>query len=71
MKILRDRYELVQIFDNDEDTFACVEEWLKNPNFIKQAQAKRQKLLSEVVNVSEWMTDFVTTFAETREIPKS
>jgi hypothetical protein len=69
MKILRDRYELVKIFDNDEDTLAAVEAWLVNPHLIKQAQAKRQKLLAEVVNVSEWMTDFVVKFAETREIP--
>ncbi|HLA45381.1 MAG TPA: DUF354 domain-containing protein [Aggregatilineales bacterium] len=67
MKILRDRYELVEIYDNDADVMECVQRWLVNPHLIKQAQVKRQKLLSEVVNVSEWITDFVEDFVNKRQ----
>jgi uncharacterized protein len=66
MKILRDRYKLIETHENDTGALDCVERWLANPNLKAEAAAKRQILLGEVVNVSDWITNFVEDFVRNK-----
>lgn len=66
MRALRDRFGLIEFFESDDPTLACIESWLANPNLKAEAAAKRENLLSQVVNVSAWMTDFVEDFVQKR-----
>jgi hypothetical protein len=54
---------LADLYADDRGALACVERWLANPHLKAEAQAKRQALLEEVVNVSEWMSQYVEEFA--------
>lgn len=65
MNVLRERYHLADTF-SDERFLECVAQWLANPNLKAEAQANRQRLLDEMVNVSEWMSQFVETFVQQR-----
>jgi hypothetical protein len=62
MKILRDHYGLIQTFSGDEGVLAAVEAWLAHPNLKAEAAAKRERLLAESVNVSQWMVQFVEDY---------
>jgi hypothetical protein len=66
MRVLRDRYHLIETFQDDQAVLDCVEDWLAKPRLKAEAAVKRQQLLSEVVNVSDWITHFVEDFVAQR-----
>jgi len=62
MKLLRDQYGLVEFYADEEKAFATLEKWLADPHLLKKGQNARQQLVSDSVNVSQWITDFVQNF---------
>jgi uncharacterized protein len=59
---LRDKYGLIFFYPSQNIALEKAIEILKNPNAKSEWQEKQQKLLSDVIDVTEWMTDFIERF---------
>jgi len=61
---LREKYDLVHFFATDEDALTDAQEILKNPNSHSEWQKKRERFLTDVVDVTAWLTDFIEKYPE-------
>jgi len=61
---LRDTYGLIFFYPTEKMALKKAVEILRNPDSKKQWQEKQQKLWSEVIDVTTWMTDFIERYPE-------
>ena len=59
---LRDNYGLIFFYPSEEMALQKAVEILQNPNSKKEWQEKQQKLWSEVIDVTSWLTDFIERY---------
>jgi len=60
---LRDRYGLVYMYEEQEEALGKAVEILENPESKVEWREKRRRLLGEMVDVAEWMADFIEGYA--------
>ncbi len=61
---LRDKYQMLFFYPNQEEAVVKAIEILEDKNSKKEWQNKRENLLKEKINVAEWMTDFIENYPE-------
>jgi predicted glycosyltransferase len=61
---LRDKYGLLFYFAKQEEAFSKALEILKNSNAKPEWQKKRDMLLKDKIDVTEWMTDFIEKYPD-------
>jgi hypothetical protein len=61
---LRDRYDLLYFYSNHTEALDKVLEIFEAKNSKKEWGGKREKLLSEKIDVTSWMTDFVENYPQ-------
>jgi hypothetical protein len=59
---LRDKYGLIFFYPTEEMALQKATEILENPHSKKEWQEKQQKLWSEVIDVTSWLTDFIERY---------
>ena len=61
---LRDKYGLIFFYPTEEMALQKAIEILQNPYSKKEWQEKQKKLLSDVIDVTTWLTDFIERYPE-------
>jgi len=61
---LRDKYDLMYFYPNQEQALEKAIEILKNKNSKAEWQKKRGKMLSEKIDVTAWLIDFIERYPE-------
>jgi len=61
---LRDKYGLLYFYPDQNKALEKAMEILENGNSKKEWQRKRERLLSEKIDVTAWMTDFIERFPD-------
>ena len=61
---LRDKYGLLYFYPDQNKALEKAIEILENENSKKEWQRKRERLLSEKIDVTAWMTDFIERFPD-------
>lgn len=63
---LQSKYQLSFAFfpEQEEEIFALLNDWLKDPDLRKKWQAKKEKLLKDKIDVTAWMVAFIESFAK-------
>ena len=61
---LRDKYDLFYYYATQDAALKKAIEILENPHSKKDWQEKQQNLLSDVIDVTEWLTDFIEGYPE-------
>ena len=64
---LRDRYGLLYFFADQNEAFSKALEILENRNAKQEWQKKRENLLQDKVDVTEWMTSFIERYPRSFE----
>jgi predicted glycosyltransferase len=61
---LRDKYDLLYFFANQNQALEKAIEILENKNSKSEWQRKRERLLKDKIDVTAWMTDFIERYPE-------
>lgn len=61
---LRDKYELLYFYPDQNQALKKAVEILENKNAKKEWREKREKLLKDKIDVTAWMTDFIERYPE-------
>lgn len=61
---IRDKYELMYFFPEQDVALEKAVEILEDPHSKEDWQEKRDRLLADKINVSDWMTDFIGRYPE-------
>lgn len=61
---LRDKYDLLYFYPDQKQALDKAVSILENKNSKKEWQKKRERLLSEKIDVTAWMTDFIERYPE-------
>jgi len=66
---LEEKYGLIYNYGVEEGALALkkIEELLKNPDLYKEWQAKKEKMLADKIDVTEFITRFIEMYPENRE----
>lgn len=67
----QENYGLGCRIDNLNDAFAKADEYLSNPNLRQEWQLKRKELLNDKIDVSSFLSWFISEYPESRDIMKS
>jgi predicted glycosyltransferase len=69
---LRDKYDLLYFFPDEEKAFKKGKEILENNNSKAEWEFKRERLLNDKIDVTAWATDFIERYPESfhEYIPK-
>jgi len=59
IKNLRDKHELISTFEDEDDAFKLIDDWLLDPDLHEAWSQKRDQMLQERIDVTQWMVDFV------------
>lgn len=66
---LEERYSLAYTITNREEAFAKAIELLEDKDLKKKWQEKREKMLSEKIDTTKFMAEFIENFVTTQEAP--
>jgi uncharacterized protein len=61
---LRDKYGLMFFYPDEKTALDKAIEILSDPNSKSEWQKKREKLLKDKIDVTEWLTDFIEDYPE-------
>ncbi|HEU20238.1 MAG TPA: DUF354 domain-containing protein [Deltaproteobacteria bacterium] len=61
---LRDKYGLMYFYPDQDAALEKAVQILENPHSKREWQQKKERLLADKINVSAWMTDFITNYPE-------
>lgn len=61
---IRDKYELMYFFPDQDAALKKAIEILENTDSKKEWQQKKERLLADKINVSAWMTEFISDYPE-------
>jgi len=64
---LSEKYDLIYLSNDEKDAFRKIDEWMLVDDLESQWQIKRERMLNEKIDVTEWLVDFVE---EKRSVPK-
>lgn len=64
IKELRDRYNLLYTCQNATEALKIVSSLQKEPDLKKKWKEKKEKMLSEKIDVTEWVTNFIERYPE-------
>lgn len=67
MRELSEKYDLIYLSNDEKDAFRKIDEWMLVDDLESQWQIKRERMLNEKIDVTEWLVDFVE---EKRSVPK-
>ena len=59
---LKEKYELVEFYDNGEEGLSKALELIKNDDSKKQWKLKRDKLIKEKIDVTSYMIEFINSY---------
>jgi len=68
---LEERYDLAYTFKNRERAFEKAIELLEDEDVKSKWQGKRQKMLSEKIDTTKFMVEFIENFVTARQLPSS